>query len=156
MKLKVGEMAPDFELPDENGEIHSLSDYKNDWVLIYFYPKDDTPGCTKEACMIRDNFPKFEELELKVLGISTDSEESHSRFKDKYSLPFTLLADTKKEVTQKYEVAIEKKIFGKTFHATARTSFLLDPEGRIAKIYKKANPTTHAGEVLQDLSEMKD
>lgn len=108
MKLKVGKTAPDFELPDQEGKKQKLSGYRRRWVLIYFYPKDDTPGCTAEACMIRDYFPDFRKLKAKVLGISVDSVKSHEKFAKKYQLPFTLLSDEKKEVVGKYGVWGEK------------------------------------------------
>jgi thioredoxin-dependent peroxiredoxin len=148
MNLIVGQSAPDFELPDQNGEIRRLKDYQNEWVLIYFYPKDDTPGCTKEACSIRDNFPDFQELKLKVLGVSVDSVESHKKFAEKYNLPFTLLADEKKEVVGKYGVWGWNKFMGREYEGTLRTSFLIDPEGKIARIYENVKPEVHAEEVL--------
>ncbi|MGC9602982.1 MAG: thioredoxin-dependent thiol peroxidase [Minisyncoccia bacterium] len=148
MILKIGEPAPSFELPDQNGQVRRLKDYRGSWVLLYFYPKDDTPGCTKEACAIRDNFPDFQELELKVLGVSIDSVESHEKFAEKYDLPFTLLSDEKKEVVGKYGVWGKKMFLGREFEGTLRTSFLIDPEGKIAKIYEDVKPEIHAKEVL--------
>ena len=151
MNLKVGDIAPDFELPDQDGKTHKLSDYLGQKILVYFYPKDDTPGCTKEACQIRDNFPKFSSVNTLVLGISTDSVESHKKFAQKYRLPFTLLADVKKEVVNSYGVYKPKKLFGKEFFGTVRTSFLIDDRGKIAKIYEKVKPEVHAASVLTDL-----
>ena len=151
MDLKVGDIAPDFELPDQDGKTHKLSDYLGQKILVYFYPKDDTPGCTKEACQIRDNFPKFSGVNTLVLGISTDSVESHKKFAQKYRLPFTLLSDVKKEVVKKYGVYQPKKLFGKEFFGTVRTSFLIDKRGKIAKIYEKVKPAIHATDVLNDL-----
>lgn len=130
-------------MPDQNGEIHCLKDYLGSWVLLYFYPKDDTPGCTKEACTIRDNYPDFQELKLQVLGVSVDSVESHDKFAEKYNLPFILLSDEKKEVVKKYGVWEENK------GIASRTSFLINLEGKIAKIYKNVNPDVHAEEVLE-------
>ena len=152
MKLKEGQLAPDFSLPDQNGKEHKLSDYKNRWVLIYFYPKDDTPGCTKEACSIRDNFPKFKKLKVAVLGISVDSVKSHAKFVKKYNLPFTLLADEDKNIVKKYGVWQKKQFMGKEYMGTLRTSFLIDPSGKIAKIYENVKPEIHAEEVLKDLN----
>lgn len=123
MKLEKNKKAPAFTLLDQNGKKYKLNDYKGNWLLIYFYPKDNTPGCTKEACMIRDNFPFFEKLDLKVIGISSDSVESHKKFAKKHNLPFTLLADEKKEVIKKYGVLKKKFMFGRTFLGIARTSF---------------------------------
>ena len=138
-------------MPDQDGKKHSLSDYGGKWVLVYFYPKDDTPGCTKEACAIRDDIPRFDKLKVKVLGISVDSVKSHKKFAEKYDLPFTLLADEKKEVVKKYNVWQKKEFMGKEYMGTVRTSFLIDPAGKIAKIYEAVKPETHAEEVLSDL-----
>ncbi len=154
MNLKVGDAAPDFELPDQDGTVHKLSDYRGQKVLIYFYPKDGTPGCTAEACQIRDSFPKFSGVNTRVLGISTDSVESHKKFAQKYSLPFTLLADTNKEVVKSYGVYKPKKFLGKEFLGTVRTSFLIGESGKIAKIYEKVKPAPHAEEVLRDLANL--
>jgi peroxiredoxin Q/BCP len=154
MKLKIGDKAPTFTLPDQNGQQHKLSAYKGQWVLLYFYPKDDTPGCTKEACAIRDHFPSFEKLTAKVFGVSTDSVKSHGKFVEKYKLPFTLLADTEKELVQAYGVWGKKKFMGREFMGTRRMSFLIDPKGKIAKIYELVKPDSHAEEVLGDLAEL--
>ena len=151
MSLKQGDLAPDFTLLDQNGEPHTLSDYRGRWVLIYFYPADDTPGCTKEACGIRDNFPEFTRLNAKVLGISNDSVDSHDKFAAKYSLPFTLLADEGKEVVKQYGVWGKKTSFGRTYTGLRRTSFLVDPDGKIAKVYQKVKPADHALQVVGDL-----
>lgn len=150
-KIKEGNKAPDFSLPDQDGKQVSLSEFIGEWVLVYFYPKDDTPGCTKEACSFRDNFPKFKKLNLKVLGISTDTVKSHGKFRDKYELPFTLLADEKKEVVEKYGVWQKKKFMGREYMGTVRSSFLINSEGKIVKIYENVKPETHANEVLEDL-----
>lgn len=154
MKLTVGQMAPDLSLPDQNGTVHTLSSYRGTWVLLYFYPKDDTPGCTKEACAIRDSFPDFGALEAVVLGVSTDSVESHKKFAMKHRLPFNLLSDEKKEVVKTYDVWAPKKFMGKEFLGTVRTSFLIDPAGTIAKIYEGVKPETHAQQVLADLKRL--
>ena len=123
--------------------------------MLYFYPKDDTPGCTEEACTIRDSFPGFEKLGITVLGVSVDSGKSHKKFQEKYKLPFTLLADEKKEVVEMYGVWGENKFLGKTFEGTRRTSFLIDPDGDIAKIYENVNPASHAEAVLADMALLK-
>lgn len=151
MNLTVGKKAPAISLPDQNGKTHQLKDYLGQWVLVYFYPKDDTTGCTKEACQLRDNLPRFKKLKAVVLGISVDTVASHKKFETKYTLPFTLLADEKKEVVEKYGVWQEKSMYGRTYMGTVRTSFLIDPSGKIAKIYEKVKPELHAAEVLADL-----
>lgn len=152
--IKQGSPAPDFTLPDQDGVFRSLSDYEGGWVLVYFYPKDDTPGCTKEACMIRDAFPDFGKLGATVLGVSIDSIKSHKKFVEKYGLPFTLLADEKKEVVRAYGVWGKKKMMGREYEGTLRTSFLIDPEGIVAKIYEDVKPEVHAAQVIEDLGEL--
>ena len=131
-----------------------MSERKGQWTILYFYPKDDTPGCTTEACTLRDNFPKFKKTKAAILGISTDSNASHKKFADKYGLPFTLLADEDKTVVNKYGVWGEKSMYGRKYMGTMRTSFLIDPQGKIAKIYEKVKPERHADEVLEDLKEL--
>ncbi len=147
----AGEAAPDFALPDQNGVEHRLSAYRGQWVLLYFYPKDDPPGCTAEACAIRDNLPAFGTLGAQVLGGSVDSVASHARFAAKYGIGFRLLADEGKEVVTLYGVWGKKKFMGREFMGTKRTSFLIDPQGRIAKVYTDLKPDRHAEEVLKDL-----
>lgn len=149
--IKKGMKAPAFSLPDQNGQMHSLADYKGQWVLLYFYPKDDTPGCTKEACTIRDSWPKFKKLGLKVFGVSVDSVKSHGKFVKKYDLPFILLADEDKSIVKKYGVWGKKKFMGREYLGINRTSFLIDPAGKIAKVYENVKPEIHADEVLTDL-----
>jgi len=151
MLPKQNSPAPDFTLPDQDGTMRSLSDYRRRWVLLYFYPKDDTPGCTKEACSIRDNFPDFKKLKIAVLGISTDSVGSHKKFEEKYKLPFTLLSDADKKVVNLYGVWGKKTFMGKEYEGTLRTSFLIDPKGNIAKVYEDVKPETHAEEILKDI-----
>lgn len=155
MKLKTGDKAPDFRLSDQNGITHSLSDCRGKWALLYFYPKDDTPGCTAEACAIRDNFPQFGELDAEIFGVSVDSEQSHKKFAEKYHLPFPLLADPAKELVEKYGVWGEKKFMGHHYEGINRTSFLIDPRGIIVKIYEKVKPAGHAEEVLKDIDSLK-
>lgn len=152
--LIVGNNAPDFKLSDASGNQHSLRDARGNWVLIYFYPKDNTPGCTKEACALRDQFPKFKKLGITVFGVSVDSVASHAKFTEKYELPFTLLADTEKEMVTAYGVWGKKKFLGREYMGTSRWSFLIDPEGKIAKIYDAVKPAAHAEEVLADLNEL--
>lgn len=134
--------------------MHTLSEHIGSWVLIYFYPKDDTPGCTKEACVLRDAFPDFNQLNAIVFGISADSVKSHKKFVEKYALPFTLLADEDRAVSEAYGVWGEKKFMGKIFNGIKRTSFLINPEGNIAKVYENVKPAVHAGEVLADIREV--
>ncbi len=154
MKLKVKQAAPAFKLPDQAGKVHQLADYAGKWVLLYFYPKDDTTGCTKEACGIREEFPNFKKLKLTVLGVSIDSVKSHAKFATKYDLPFTLLSDEEKVVVNKYGVWGQKKFMGKEYMGTLRTSFLIDPTSKIAKIYEKVDPATHAETVSVDVKEI--
>lgn len=149
--LELHTPAPDFTLPDQNGMLHTLSAYKGSWVLIYFYPKDDTPGCTKEACQLRDTFPSFEKVNAKVFGVSADTVQSHKKFADKYNLPFTLLADPEKKMLEAYGVWQEKKFMGRTYMGIVRASFLIDPNGVVVKVYPKVLPEKHAAEVLVDL-----
>ncbi len=154
MKLKEGMQAPDFKLPDQDGTERSLSGSKGRWVLVYFYPKDDTPGCTREACAIRDDFPAFEELGIEVFGISKDSVASHARFSEKYSLPFRILSDEGLSVIKKYGAWQKKKMAGREYMGIVRMSFLIDPEGSIARIYPKVKPDAHAAQVLADLKDL--
>jgi len=146
-------MAPDFMLLDQDGEEHELSSYQGRWVLLYFYPKDDTPGCTKEACAIRDSFPQFDAGKAVVLGVSPDSVKSHKKFAEKYELPFTLLADEGHVIADLYGVWGRKKFMGREYDGVFRTSFLIGPDGRIAKVYENVKPEQHAAEVLADLKE---
>lgn len=154
-KLKVGNKAPDFKAKDQSGKEYKLSNSLGKWVLLYFYPKDDTPGCTKEACSIRDAWPDFKKLKVQVFGVSIQDEKSHKKFVDKYDLPFMLLADSDKKIVEKYGVWGEKSLYGRKYMGTMRQSFLVDPKGKIAKIYDKVNPVGHAEEVLEDLNNMK-
>ncbi len=155
MLLKVGDIAPEITLADQDGTTRSLSQYKGQWVLVYFYPKDNTPGCTTEACSLRDSFPTFDKHTCVVLGVSTDSVASHKKFARKFNLPFILLADTEKKTVADYGVWGEKKFMGRTYIGTARTSFLINPQGIIYKVYEKVNPVTHAKEVLADITQGK-
>jgi peroxiredoxin Q/BCP len=145
--ITEGDAAPGFELRDQEGQLHSLEDYRDNWVAVYFYPKDDTPGCTTEACAFRDNIFAFKELGCQILGISLDDEASHKAFAEKFSLPFPLLADTEGTTSDTY--GVKKKMFGMT--VANRETFLIDPNGRIAKHYAKVDPDTHSQQVLADL-----
>ena len=149
MKIKEKQTAPDFSTTDQDGKIHTLSDYRGKWVLIYFYPKDDTPGCTKEACAIGELWPDFKKLKLQVFGVSVQNQKSHKKFAEKYNLPFTLLVDEDKKIVKKYGVWAKKKFMGREYMGVLRMSFLIDPKGKIAKIYDTVKPETHAEEVLE-------
>lgn len=149
-----GTIAPDFTLPDQEGKEHTLSSYKGKWVLVYFYPKDDTPGCTKEACAIRDADPDLSSLGAVVLGVSADTVESHKKFAQKYSLQFPLLADPEHKAIDAYGVWARKKFMGREYDGILRTSFLINPEGMIAKVYESVKPEVHAAQVLEDLKKM--
>lgn len=143
--------AKGFNLPDEKGKFHKLSDYSGRWVVLYFYPKDDTPGCTKEACGFRDGLSQLEKLGVIVLGVSKDSPKSHQKFKEKYHLNFPLLSDESKEVMQAYGAWGEKSFMGRKFMGTLRKTYLIDPSGEVKKIYEKVDPTKHASEILADV-----
>lgn len=149
--LQVQTKAPAFALEDENNKTHTLSDYAGQWVVIYFYPKDDTPGCTKEACTIAEVYDEFEKLGVSVLGISKDTPSSHAKFKAKYQLPFTLLSDVSTETIQAYDAWKEKSMYGKKYLGTHRVSYIIDPKGKIAQVYPKVTPADHAQQLLQDL-----
>ncbi|PJE64427.1 MAG: thioredoxin-dependent thiol peroxidase [Candidatus Ryanbacteria bacterium CG10_big_fil_rev_8_21_14_0_10_43_42] len=151
MKLKEGKKAPAIKLPDQNGNICRLADYKGVWVLVYFYPKDDTPGCTVQACGIRDNYAAFKKAKITVFGISKDPVKKHKKFEEKYNLPFTLLSDEGLTVLKAYDVWGTKKFMGREYMGISRTSFLIDPEGNIAKIYENVKPNEHADMILKDV-----
>ncbi len=153
MLPKKGTKAKNFTLPDQKGNSHSLKDYVGKWVVLYFYPKDDTPGCTVEACQFRDNFPKFKRSKAVVLGVSVDAVKKHAKFATKYELPFTLLADEEKKVVELYGVWAKKKFMGREYMGILRTSFLIAPDGKIAKVYEDVKPDGHAEEVLMDMKE---
>ncbi len=150
MSLSIGDKAPLFELPDQDGNTHALSDQIGKTVLLYFYPKDDTPGCKKEACTIRDNWGAFKKAGIVVFGVSVDTVAKHKKFVNKYDLPFTLLADVDKTLVNAYGVWAKKKFMGREYMGINRWSFLIGPDGRIAKIYTDVKPSDHAGEVLLD------
>lgn len=143
--------APAFELPDQEGTLHSLKQYKGKWVILYFYPKDDTPGCTKEACSFRDSSAEFKKLGVVILGVSKDSVASHKKFAEKYHLNFPILSDESKKTIVAYNAWGEKKFMGRVFEGVKRTTALIDPEGNIKKVYENVNPLVHAKEVLSDI-----
>ncbi|MGD0251995.1 MAG: thioredoxin-dependent thiol peroxidase [Verrucomicrobiota bacterium] len=152
MKLKEGDVAPEFSAATSGGGRVSLADFKGKNVVLYFYPKDDTPGCTREACAFRDHFAEFQKRGAIVLGVSTDSAKSHDKFAGKYKLPFTLLADEDKKIVEAYGVWGEKSFMGRKYLGTHRVTFLIGPDGRIKKIWPKVKPEEHAAEVLAELS----
>jgi thioredoxin-dependent peroxiredoxin len=146
----VGSAAPEFELEDQKGQLHSLEDYRGQWVVLYFYPKDETPGCTTEACEFRDNIFAFRDLNAQILGVSLDDVESHKKFAKTYSLPFPLLADTSGTTASAY--GVKTRMFGMT--VARRQTFVIDPDGNIAKHYEKVKPDEHSAEVLVDLKKL--
>ncbi len=150
----VGSKAPAFSLQDQSGTTHTLAGQKGKWVLLYFYPKDDTPGCTTEACTIRDFWGDFEKIDARVFGISTDPVKSHAKFADKFKLPFPILADEEKKMVEAYGVWGKKKFMGREYLGTNRVSFLIGPDGKVAKVYETVKPAAHAVEVLADLKEL--
>ena len=152
LKLKEGDLAPDFAAPTNGGGKVSLSDFRGKSLVLYFYPRDDTPGCTKEACAFRDAFAPFKKQGAVVLGVSTDSAKSHDKFVEKYRLPFILVSDETKKIVQAYGVWGEKRFMGRKYQGTHRVTFLIDPDGRIRKIWPAVKPAEHAREVLAALS----
>lgn len=149
--LKEGQKAPNFKLKDQSGKIISLDSLKGKNIVLYFYPKDNTSGCTAEACNFRDEFPKFNKLDAVILGVSPDSVESHKKFAEKYNLPFSLLSDEKKEVLEKYGVWQEKSMYGKKYMGVVRTTFVIDKDGKIKKIFPKVKVEGHNEEVMEAL-----
>jgi len=146
--LNEGDLAPDFTGVDQQGRTVKLSDYRGKKVVLYFYPKDNTPGCTAQACSLRDHYAELKQMGLEVIGVSTDSVASHQKFEQKYQLPFTLIADTDKQIVQAYGVYAPKKFMGKSFLGTVRTTFIINEQGVIKKIIRKPNTARHAQEVM--------
>src|SRR2546421_4408631 len=151
LKLKAGDVAPEFTAVTNEGKRVSLSDFKGKNVILYFYPRDDTPGCTKEACAFRDDFASFKAKGVVVLGVSTDLVKAHAKFMEKYKLPFTLLADEDKKIVQAYGAWGQKRFLGRKYQGTYRVTFLIGPEGRIKKVWPAVKPAEHAKEVLAAL-----
>ncbi len=151
--LSEGDVAPNFSVKNQNGDEVKLSDFHGKRVVLYFYPKDDTPGCTKEACSLRDDFAEFQKRGIEILGVSINDEQSHRKFISKYELPFTLLADTDHAVADLYESYGEKKFMGKTYDGVLRKTFLIDEMGKIKKVFDKVKVDEHAGEVLEAFGE---
>jgi peroxiredoxin Q/BCP len=149
MKLSIGDQAPAFEGKDQNGQSVSLAQFQGKKVVLYFYPKDDTPGCTAEACNFRDNYTDLQNKGHEVIGVSTDDEKSHLKFKNKYNLPFTLVADPDQSIVNKYGVWVEKSMYGKKYMGTARTTFVIDEQGKIAEIIEKVDTKNPTAQVLK-------
>ena len=146
--LAIGTKAPEFTLPDQNGEMRSLSDYKGQKVILYFYPKDMTSGCTKQACAFSELYPQFREKGAVVLGVSKDSVASHKRFEEKYGLPFVLLSDTERTVIEAYDVWKEKKLYGKVSYGVVRTTYLIDEDGVIERAFDKVKAADNPAQML--------
>ncbi len=152
--LEEGKKAPSFKLKDQNGSTVSLNDFNGQNVVLYFYPKDDTSGCTKEACNFRDDLPKFGKLDAVILGVSPDSVESHKKFASKYKLPFTLLSDEDKDIIKKYDVWKEKSMYGRKYMGVERSTFIIDKQGKIRKIFRKVKVDKHNDEVIAAIKEL--
>jgi len=148
MALKEGVKAPNFKLSDQNGIIHNLSDYSGKKIILYFYPKDDTPGCTKEACSFRDNYSSFSSAGFEILGISPDNEKSHMKFQEKFQLPFVLLSDQDHKISDLYDVWGPKKFMGNEYEGISRTTYIIDEKGVIIKTFENVKPAEHAEEIL--------
>lgn len=147
--LKIGDKAPGFAANDQNGNLISLKDFKGKKVALYFYPKDDTPGCTAQACNLRDNFNELTDRGIVVLGVSVDEVKKHKKFEDKYKLPFTLVADEEKTIVADYGLWGEKKFMGKTYMGTSRVTFLIDEKGKIVQIIEKVDTKNHTAQILE-------
>lgn len=149
MSLEVGNLAPQFESKDQNGNVIKLSDFKGKKVVLYFYPKDNTPGCTAQACNLRDNYEALQKAGYVVLGISSDSQKSHQKFIEKQELPFTLIADEDKSVHEAFGTWVEKSMYGRKYMGTARTTFIIDEEGKIEEIIEKVKTKEHTNQILK-------
>jgi len=152
--LEVGQIAPDFSLHDQEGQVRSLADARGRWVVVYFYPRDDTPGCTKEACAFRDGLPRFDGLNAVVWGVSADDEKAHRKFAEKFGLNFPLLVDPDKGMLEAYGAWVEKSMYGKRYMGVQRITYLIDPDGKVAKAWPKVKPEEHAEEVAAALAEL--
>jgi thioredoxin-dependent peroxiredoxin len=152
--IAAGDAAPDFTAPTDDGSMLALSALRGRWVVLYFYPKDDTSGCTAQACDLRDQFPRFKKAGATILGLSPDSVASHKKFKAKYELPFTLVADTDHAIADAYGVWKEKSMYGRKYWGNERTTFLIDPAGRVARVFPKVKPEVHAAAVQAALDEL--
>lgn len=150
--LKIGSKAPSFKAKNENGEVVSLSDYKGKKLVMFFYPKDNTPGCTAEACSLRDNYKLLQKNGLSLLGVSVDDEKSHKKFISKFELPFPLIADTDQTIVNKFGVWVEKSMYGRKYMGTARTTFIIDENGKISHIIDKVDTKDHANQIIELLN----
>ncbi len=150
-ELTVGSKAPAFSAPDQSSQTVSLSDFKGKLVILYFYPKDDTPGCTTEACSFRDEHSAFQKKGAVVIGVSPDSPKKHTKFIEKFSLPFPLLADEDHKICEAYDVWVEKSMYGKKYMGVERSTFVIGPDGKLKAIYRKVKPAEHIAEVLAEL-----
>ncbi len=153
MTILPGTPAPDFALSDETGAVRRLADFRGQTLVLYFYPKDDTPGCTTEACNFRDDYSAYQEAGVTILGVSPDSPKSHAKFKQKFQLPFSLLADEDHAVCEAYNVWGSKKFMGKEYMGVLRTTFVIDPEGKVKKVFENVKPADHSAEVLAAVKE---
>ena len=153
--IEVGMKAPDFSLPDADGVIHGLGEFSGKFLVLYFYPRDDTPGCTVEACGIRDLHGEIRAAGAAVVGISPDPSARHARFRDKYGLPFLLLADVEKDALESYGVWGEKKMYGKLVHGVIRSTFIIDGKGVVRKVFPKVSPAGHAAEIVEALAALR-
>ncbi len=153
--LKVGDKAPDFTLPDQDGRPVALKDFQGDWLVLYFYPKDMTPGCTTEACNFQEALPAFEGLKARVAGVSKDSVARHRRFADKYGLTFPLLSAEESDMIERYGAWQEKNLYGRKYMGIVRMTYIIDPDGRVAKVFPKVKAKTHAAEVRAALEELR-
>ena len=151
MTISSGSQAPDFSLPDETGTMRSLSEFRGQPVVLYFYPRDDTPGCTTEACSFRDDYSHYTQAGVTILGVSPDTSKAHAKFKAKYGLPFSLLADTEHEVCELYQVWGLKKAMGREYYGVFRTTYLIDEDGKIIKVFENVKPAGHSAEILAAL-----
>jgi peroxiredoxin Q/BCP len=154
MPISAGDQAPDFTLSDDEGRMHTLSDYRGKPVVLYFYPKDNTSGCTKEACGFRDDYSAYQNVGVTILGVSPDSSKSHANFRAKYELPFTLLADPDREVIKMYGAWGLKKLYGREYEGVMRTTFLIGEDGNILKVFEKVKPANHSAEILAVLEDV--
>ena len=154
MVLTAGDVAPTFELPNADGQSVKLADFQGKWVVLYFYPRDNTPGCTKEACGFRDAYAEYQSSDVVVLGVSTDDAKSHTKFATKYELPFPLLVDEGGAIAEQYGSYGLKKFMGKEYMGITRNTFIIAPDGKLAKVYRKVKPEPHAQEVLKDIAEL--
>lgn len=153
--LEAGTQVPEFSLPDQDGKTHQISDYRGKWVVLYFYPKDLTSGCTTEACNFQDSLPNFTKIDAEILGVSKDPVKQHRKFADKHALKFTLLSDENNNVCEQFGVWQKKSMYGKEYMGIVRSTFIIDPEGKIAKTYPKVSVKQHHEEVLNDLNALK-